>query len=752
MNKRIRDLLAGAVATCLLLLSMPADAQTAVAGRDIWFNVAAVKARPSLPACASCHTNPATGGPDAGRIGATASRITLALTNNLGGMRDIFGTVGAILTVTDLNSLELYLANTAAVPSARAQVSPGVLSYPNTVVNTDSAALTVTLSHNTGSAAPFTLAAASAITLTGTNAADFRVSGGTCANGLAVATTMSCTIQVIFRPVAVGSGRAATLNIAFAENYLPAIAMPLVGNGVASPQPTLSLSATSISFPNTVVGATSAVQTVTLTNSGTASLDITSLTTGGANAAEFTRGGTCPATGSVAAGANCTITYTFAPTALGARAGTLTIASNNPGGNATLALSGMGIANTPTFSSTPATLTFNTPVGMTSAPQNVTVTNTGGGTLAVTTATADNAAFTVTLGNCAALTNTQSCTIGVTFAATSTTPVTGTLTINHNAGAAVTVALTGTGQVNAPLVAVAPATVTVAALTAVGQQSAPTTVRFTNNGPGPVTLTSATSVAEFPLSTTGVASPCTNGMTIAQAAFCQVAVRFAPSAAGARTGVLTFASNGSPGNATVQLAGIGSATSAPLLGYAPAGGPLFEPTQAGTNSPAIRVTITNVGTANMMFPASGVAAITTGFNPSDFRVAATTCVAATPLQPNTGNCTVDVTFAPTAAGAATRTAILLISHSGGADQVPLTGVVIGATGAGSPAPPPSTGGGTNPSAAPTGGSSSGGGGEVAWQWLGLLCLLALSTARRRRAVFAEIESVRAFKPREVLKP
>jgi hypothetical protein len=171
---------------------------------------------------------------------------------------------------------------------------------------------------------------------------------------------------------------------------------------------------------------------------------------------------------------------------------------------------------------------------------------------------------------------------------------------------------------------------------------------------------------------------------------------------------------------------------APIVGYTPAGGPLFEPAQAGVTSEAIRVTIRNIGTASMTFPASGVATITTGFNPGDFRVATTTCVAATPLLPNTGNCTVDVTFAPAAAGNAIRTAILVISHSGGADQVPLTGVVIGATGAGTPAPPPSTGGGTNPSAAPAGGGDGGGGG-LSWQWLGLLLFLTLAAVRRRSA-------------------
>jgi cytochrome c553 len=732
-----------AVATFLavVLFALPTESSAqATRGRDLWWNAAAVKARPSLPACASCHTDPATGLPL--KVSRTAANIQTAIDANLGGMKDIFVPANnAILNGTDLSDLQLYLAAVGATPAARAKISTQALGFPSTAVGVDSTPLTVTVSHDVGSAATFTLAAANALTITGGNASDFRIAGGTCADGLAVPTASSCTIQVIFRPTAVGSARAATLNMAFAETHVPAIAMPLVGAAVAAPVPTISLSRTSVVFPNTLVSTSSAAETITLTNAGTLAINIASLTTTGANATEFARGGTCANAGTVAPAASCTITYTFTPGDLGARAGSLVIASNNATGDVTVPLSGSGAGNTPVFVSTPASLTFSAATGTTSPAQNVTVRNDAGGTLTVTNV-ATTGPYAATANNCAALSINQTCTIAVTFTPTVLGAANGTLTINHNAGTAGTVVLNGTGVVAIPLVVASTASYTFQNLVLVNQLSQTVQrIRFTNNGPGPAVLASATSSAEFPTTTNGITAPCSANRTIAQGSFCEVDVRFQPSAAGVRNGTLAFVSNGSPGTLSVSLAGTGSGTAAPILRYATGGtamlGPVFPVTKAGETAQAIRVTLTNVGTTAMTFPASGVATISGGFDPGDFKVASATCAASAPLQPNTGNCTVDVTFAPAAAGANTRSAILMITSSVGSDQIPLYGVVEGATGAAPAAPPPSS---ASPapstpitsSPAPAAAAGDGGGGSLNSLWVGLVLLV--TTARRRSAL------------------
>jgi hypothetical protein len=255
-------------------------------------------------------------------------------------------------------------------------------------------------------------------------------------------------------------------------------------------------------------------------------------------------------------------------------------------------------------------------------------------------------------------------------------------------------------------------------------------------------LASATSGAEFPLSTTGITTPCTANRTIAQGTFCEVDVRFQPSAAGARTGTLAFVSNGSPNTLSVALAGTGSGTAAPILRYATGGtamvGPIFPVTKAGETAQAIRVTLTNAGTTAMTFPSNNVATVVSGFNPGDFKVATTTCAASAPLQPNAGNCAVDVTFAPVAAGANTRSAILTITHAGGNEQIPLYGVVEGATGAAAAPPPPSSASPApstpaTPAPTTTASSGDGGGGSLGWAWVVLL----LSAAAARPRGFAK---------------
>jgi hypothetical protein len=95
----------------------------------------------------------------------------------------------------------------------------------------------------------------------------------------------------------------------------------LPGTGTAA---VVSLSLVSVAFGNQSVATTSAAQSLTLTNTGNATLTITSLAVTGTNARAFAQTNNCGS--SVAAGANCTISVTFMPTAAGTRSGTLAAA------------------------------------------------------------------------------------------------------------------------------------------------------------------------------------------------------------------------------------------------------------------------------------------------------------------------------------------------------------------------------------------------------------------------------------------
>ena len=104
----------------------------------------------------------------------------------------------------------------------------------------------------------------------------------------------------------------------------------------SSTAPAAMLAPASLSFGNRTKGATSAAQSVTFTNSGTAALSIAALTASG----DFAETNNCG--GSLAAGASCTIQVTFTPSAAGARAGALTVTDNASTSPQLVPLSGTG--------------------------------------------------------------------------------------------------------------------------------------------------------------------------------------------------------------------------------------------------------------------------------------------------------------------------------------------------------------------------------------------------------------------------
>jgi hypothetical protein len=117
----------------------------------------------------------------------------------------------------------------------------------------------------------------------------------------------------------------------------------------ASSAPMVSLSTTSLAFASQQLGTTSAAQAVTVTNTGGAALSMSPAVTGDFKLASSS---TCGA--SLAAGASCQLAVTFAPTASGARTGTLSITDNAAGSPHTVALMGTASSSStcPTGSTT----------------------------------------------------------------------------------------------------------------------------------------------------------------------------------------------------------------------------------------------------------------------------------------------------------------------------------------------------------------------------------------------------------------
>ncbi len=97
---------------------------------------------------------------------------------------------------------------------------------------------------------------------------------------------------------------------------------------------------TIVSFSPQAINTTSGSQAVTLTNAGTATLNLSGISISGSNSQDFAQTNTC--SGTLLAGASCQINVTFTPSAGGTRAAALTISDSASGGPLTVALTGAG--------------------------------------------------------------------------------------------------------------------------------------------------------------------------------------------------------------------------------------------------------------------------------------------------------------------------------------------------------------------------------------------------------------------------
>jgi hypothetical protein len=103
----------------------------------------------------------------------------------------------------------------------------------------------------------------------------------------------------------------------------------------------IGLSASSLTYPTTVIGKKSAAQVITVTNTGTESITFTSVTIGGADPSSYIlSSNSC--TGAVAPGKTCKVGVEFKPAAAGALTATLSIKDNVSGSPQKVALKGKG--------------------------------------------------------------------------------------------------------------------------------------------------------------------------------------------------------------------------------------------------------------------------------------------------------------------------------------------------------------------------------------------------------------------------
>jgi Abnormal spindle-like microcephaly-assoc'd, ASPM-SPD-2-Hydin len=308
------------------------------------------------------------------------------------------------------------------------------LSFGTVAVGNTSPAKTVTISNHL----------AQALNLGFTTSGDYSAVGsGTTPCGSTLKANSRCTLSVTFSPTVNGSIQGAltiTGNAAFSPQLVS-----LSGSGSGGATAPLSFSPASAAFGNVSVGATKSNVKVTVTNTSGAAVTMSGFSASGTFAASS---GTPPCSGSLAAGANCSLLLSFSPVAPGSVTGAVTVSDNATDSPQTLKLTGNGILP---VTLSPASLAFGKQaVGTTTAAQVVTVTNNQATTVTLNTPTTSGDFLVVSAGSTpcgTSLAPSTSCTLGVEFAPTATGAINGVLTVPYVGDfSPQEVFLTGTGQ------------------------------------------------------------------------------------------------------------------------------------------------------------------------------------------------------------------------------------------------------------------------------------------------------------------
>jgi hypothetical protein len=418
----------------------------------------------------------------------------------------------------------------------------------------------------------------------------------------------------------------------------------------------LSTSVTSLSFGNVAVG-NNKIQSVTITNNGTAAINLSQASATGAG--YTVAGGNSTIT--IPAGQSGTLQIQLAPASAGVLNGSLSIESNAANSPLKVALTGTGTE--PMLAVAPGTIQFgNVKVGL-STTQPVMLTNNGNVDLVLNSAQISGAGFAMSgLTFPTTIAAAKNVSFNVKFAPSTQQGMTGSIKFVDNApNSTQSVELTGTGTgENAALVAT-PGTVSFGNVT-VGS-NASQTVTLTNSG------ASAIAISQGAASGTGFSISGLNPMTLNAGQTTTFAAAFAPTTTGSATGSVTITSNASNSTLTVALVGVGTQPHLSANPTAVSFGSLAVGNSAVSfgslavgNSSLISVTLTNTGSGSVAISsgsASGAGFSITGLSPATLSAGQSTSFS--------------VKFSPTAAGAATGNVSIVSNAPGSPLAIPVSG-------------------------------------------------------------------------------
>lgn len=453
------------------------------------------------------------------------------------------GTLTGSLTVTHnaTGSPAIYsLTCTGTEPVYSSTPSPGTVGdFGDVKVGTSATGLL--LVRNTGTA---TLNITD-VRISGTNASDFsadKTSFSIDSNGSGVEITITAT------PGATGI-RTATLSVFHNASGSPAT-YSLIVNGVEPVYISTPVSSSTINFIDTVVNSSS-TQTLTVGNTGTAELTVSSIAVTGTNASDFSVDTTSFLI--LEGGGDRTVNITCKPTASGSRTALITVTHNASGSPATYNLSCNGIA--PIYTSSPSagsSISFGDILVESTSNQTITITNTGTAELNITSSEISGiyaSDFTVT-PKVLSLSVAASQPVTITCTPDAGGMKTATLTIKHNAdGSPAIYSLQCNGI--APVYASNPAAGSniVFDATVIGSNSQKT-LEINNTGTATLNVANAivggTNASEFTVAPTSLSIQSGGGAQ-------QLTITCTPTGAGMRTATLTVTHDAKDSPSTYTL-------------------------------------------------------------------------------------------------------------------------------------------------------------------------------------------------------
>lgn len=479
----------------------------------------------------------------------------------------------------------------------------------------------------------------------------FASGAGFSAISFATPTTLaagqSAQIQVNFAPTAAGLLGGTVAITSDAPGAAPGLS--LSGTGV---QPGISISPASINFGNLIDGQSKS-QAVTVTNTGTANLTISQLSSTGAGVSAS--GVTTPLT--IAAGQSSTFNVQFAPQTAGSTSGTISLASNAPNSPATVPVSGAGVAATTTLSASPAAIAFGSVNAGSSASQSVTITNTGNSPSTITQIGVNGANVTASgISTPVTLTPSQSISLNLQYSPAAAGTLNGSISMVNAQGQTTSVALSGTGIAATTTLSANPAAIAFGNVN-VGS-SANQNITITNTGNSSTSITQIT-VNGQNVAVSGISTP----LTLAPSQSAALNVQYSPAAAGSLSGSISIVN--AQGQATaVSLTGSGVQASL----VANPGSVSFSNVVVGTTS-SQSLQIANSGNASLTITQANVSGA--GFSVTGLSLPVTLAAGQ--------NTTFNVQFTTQSAGTVSGTLSLVSNAANSPSSLALSASTVAAT-------------------------------------------------------------------------